>query len=65
MGRVFKPENVVSRRKMIEDAIKDLDPALREAYRNVLAEVGNEALMDDEYFNRILRKINELKKQST
>lgn len=65
MGRVFKPENVVSRRKMIEDAIKDLDPALREAYRNVLVEVEDEALMDDEYFNRILRKISELKKQST
>lgn len=62
MGRVIKPEKATSRRKIIEDAIKDLDPALREVYRSVLSEISDDALEDDEYFKRILKKIEEVKR---
>ncbi|RLG72554.1 MAG: hypothetical protein DRO08_03110 [Thermoprotei archaeon] len=62
MGRVIKPEKATSRRKIIEDAIKDLDPALREVYRSVLSEISDDALEDDEYFKRILKRIEEVKR---
>ena len=62
MGRVIKPEKATSRRKIIEDAIKDLDPALREVYRSVLSKISDDALEDDEYFKRILKRIEEVKR---
>jgi len=62
MGRVIRPEKATSRRKIIEDAIKDLNPALREAYRNILSEISDKELEDNEYFKRILKKIEEIKR---
>ena len=62
MGRVIRPEKATSRRKIIEDAIKDLNPALREVYKNILSEISDKELEDDEYFKRILKKIEEVKR---
>ncbi|RLG74034.1 MAG: hypothetical protein DRO23_07725 [Thermoprotei archaeon] len=62
MGRVIRPEKATSRRKIIEDAIKDLNPALREMYRSILSEISDKELEDDEYFKRILKKIEEVKR---
>jgi len=62
MGRVIRPEKATSRRKIIEDAIKDLNPALREVYKNILSEISDKELEDDECFKRSLKKIEEVKR---
>jgi len=36
MGRVIKPERATNIRRIIDEALKDLDPSLREQYRELL-----------------------------
>jgi len=36
MGEVFRPKDVIKRRKFIEDALQDLSPSVRDAVIDIL-----------------------------
>jgi len=54
--RVIKPEDAVNRRKVIEKALEDLNPSLREEYRRFLEEIGEKEALENMY-EEILRSI--------
>ncbi len=56
MGRVIKPKDAVNRRKVIEKALEDLNPSLREEYRRFLEEISEKEALENMY-EEILRSI--------
>ncbi len=56
MGRVVKPEKALDIRRIIEEALKDLDPSLREEYRKLLNSL-NSANVSEETYVQVLESI--------
>jgi len=56
VGRVIKPKDAVNRRKVIEKALEDLNPSLREEYRRFLEEISEKEALENMY-EEILRSI--------
>ena len=64
MGKVFKPEDVVKRKKTIDEAVQDLTPGNRELTKRILESwKGEESekrlarLLGNEKTKRILKKV--------
>lgn len=64
MGKVFKPEDMVERKKIIDEAVQDLTPGNRELTKRILESwKGEESekrlvrLLGDEETKRILKKV--------
>ena len=56
MGRVIKPEKALDIRKIIDEALKDLDPSLREQYRELLNSLDSMGVSEETY-GQILENI--------
>jgi len=56
MGRVIKPEKVTNIRRIIDEALKDLDPSLREQYRELLNSLSGTGV-SEEIYEQILENI--------
>jgi len=56
MGRVIKPEKATNIRRIVEEALKDLDPSLREQYRELLNSLNNMGVPEETY-GQILESI--------
>ena len=72
MGKVFKPEDTVKGRRMIEEATKDLSPGLREAvvrvlesWRGVESERELRRLLSKEEVSILLHKIGRGQKEDS
>ena len=65
MGKVFRPEDMVKgRRRVVEEAVRDLSPGIREATVRILESwVGNESeerlvrLLGEEEAKRLIKRI--------
>ena len=65
MGKVFRPEDMVKgRRRVVEEAVRDLSPEIREATVRILESwVGNESeeklvkLLGEEEAKRLIKRI--------
>jgi Tfp pilus assembly major pilin PilA len=64
VGKVFRPEDMVKRKKMIDEAVQDLTPGNRELTKRILESWKDEEsekrlvrLLGDEETKRILRKV--------
>ena len=64
MGKVFKPEDIIKRRKVIDEALQDLTPASREVTKRILeswkgeeSEKSLSRLLGDDETRRILKKV--------
>ncbi len=56
MGRVIKPEKVTNIRRIIDEALKDLDPSLREQYRELLNSLSGTGV-SEEIYEQVLENI--------
>jgi len=56
MGKVIKPEKAGDIRRVIDEALKDLDPSLREQYRELLNTL-NTVEVSGEIYELILENI--------
>jgi len=64
MGKVFKPEDVIKRKKVIEEAVRDLIPEIGEPAKEIPESWKGEAsekrlvkLLGEEQARRILKKV--------
>lgn len=64
MGATFRPEDTVRKRRIVERALEDLGPGLRESVKRVLEEwKGRESeeelrsMLGDESAERVIRRI--------
>lgn len=53
---IFKPKKPFHRRDLIEDALKDLDPGVREQAREILESLSEDILKDKSKIKEILKK---------
>lgn len=53
---IFKPRREVARRELIENALKDLDPSIREQARRILETLDDKTLSDRNKVREILKK---------
>lgn len=53
---IFKPRKTVDRKELIENALKDLDPSIREQARRILEELDDKTLASRERIRDILKK---------
>jgi len=56
MGRVIKPERATNIRGIIDEALKDLDPSLREQYRELLNSLSSMGV-SEEIYEQVLESI--------
>ncbi len=56
MGRVIKPERATNIRRIIDEALKDLDPSLREQYRELLNSLSSMGV-SEEIYEQVLESI--------
>ena len=64
MGKVFRPEDVVKKKKMIDEAVRDLSPGIEEQVKEILKSwKGDKStrrlvrLLGEEETKRILKKV--------
>ncbi|MEM0380799.1 MAG: hypothetical protein QXX35_02440 [Desulfurococcaceae archaeon] len=53
---VFKPRKYIDRKELIENALKDLDPSIREKARKILEQLDESVLTDRDRIKSILKK---------
>jgi len=53
---IYKPRKGFDKKNLIDEALKDLDPSLREEARRLLEELDENKLMDREYVKKMLRR---------
>lgn len=53
---IFKPHKKISRKELIENALRDLDPSIREQARLLLEQLDTNTLLSKDRVRDILKK---------
>lgn len=53
---IFKPDKRISKKELIENALKDLDPSIREQARIILEKLDTDTLSNRDKIKNILKK---------